>query len=492
MRISVKLSLLALLLMFAVTAFAHPMGNFSINHYSRISAGADGIHLRYVLDFAEIPTYQEMQRTGLVADSADAGTKKYLIQEAETLRHRLVLWLNGNALPLRLESQRISFLAGAGGLPTMKVAFTYRSSWPATLPIHSQIEYADTNFPGRAGWKELVCDAQSAELTSSGCGPERSNELSNYVSDLLNSPPQDTSASLALKIPAVWIANAGKKSHASAHHADVAANSAIAPVRPAAREAANILSGAPPPAAKTPRSAFTELIHSGNSGFWFLFLAALVAASLGALHALEPGHGKTIVAAYLVGSRGTAQHAVALGLIVTAAHTAGVYLLGIITLYASRYLFPEQIYPWLGLLSGATIAGLGVFLILQRWSGADFAHDGADANVAHSHWFAKSPAARQAFASYGKPVSLKQLLLLGITGGMIPCPAALVVLLSAISLHRIGFGFFLIVDFSVGLAAVLIGIGLLMVYARRFMVRWEEQGGSDIFRWLPLASALFI
>src|SRR5207249_6400533 len=135
------------------------------------------------------------------------------------------------------------------------------------------------------------------------------------------------------------------------------------------------LPNAPAPTTpKTPRSAFTELVRSPQSGFWFLLIAALIAASLGALHALEPGHGKTIVAAYLVGSRGTARHAVALGLIVTAAHTAGVYLLGIITLYASRYLFPEQIYPWLGLLSGAIIAGLGIFLVLQRWSNQDFSH----------------------------------------------------------------------------------------------------------------------
>ena len=492
MRLSVRSSLLAGLLMLAATAFAHPMGNFSVNHYARISANADGIRLRYLLDLAEIPTYQEMQRGGLVADPADSRTGKYLTNEADTLRRGLVLWLNGKPVSLRLESQQISFLAGAGGLPTMKVALTYQSGWPAALPTHSQIEYADTNFPGRAGWKELVCDAQGTEVASSGCGPEQSNELSNYATDLLNSPPQNTSASLTLKIPAAWIGTAAKNSNIS-HARHITGGAAMSRLQFGDGKVGKALPNAPAlTTPNTPRSAFTELVRSPQSGFWFLLIAALIAASLGALHALEPGHGKTIVAAYLVGSRGTARHAVALGLIVTAAHTAGVYLLGIITLYASRYLFPEQIYPWLGLLSGATIAGLGVFLILQRWSGADFAHDGADAKVAHSHWFAKSPAARQASASYGKPVSLKQLLLLGITGGMIPCPAALVVLLSAISLHRIGFGFFLIVAFSVGLAAVLIGIGLLMVYARRFTARWAEQGGSNIFRWLPLASALFI
>src|SRR2546423_10348017 len=151
-------------------------------------------------------------------------------------------------------------------------------------------------------------------------------------------------------------------------------------------------------------------------------MSALMAASLGALHALEPGHGKTIVAAYLVGSRGTGAHAVALGTIVTAAHTAGVYLLGAITLYASQYFFPEQIYPWLGLVSGLTIAGLGVFLLLQRASGQDLSHDTAAAP--HRHWFFR-PAGVPPRSADSKPVPLKQLLLLGISGGIIPFPAAL-------------------------------------------------------------------
>src|ERR1700730_9543986 len=109
----------------------------------------------------------------------------------------------------------------------------------------------------------------------------------------------------------------------------------------------------------TPRSKFTELVSARNMSFWFLFSAALIAAGLGALHALEPGHGKTIVAAYLVGTRGTSRHAVLLGLIVTAAHTAGVYLLGGITLYASRWIVPDLLYPWLGLMSGVMMTLLG-------------------------------------------------------------------------------------------------------------------------------------
>jgi ABC-type nickel/cobalt efflux system permease component RcnA len=221
------------------------------------------------------------------------------------------------------------------------------------------------------------------------------------------------------------------------------------------------------------------------------------------LHALEPGHGKTIVAAYLVGTRGTSRHAVLLGLIVTAAHTAGVYLLGGITLYASRWIVPEQLYPWLGVISGLMIAGLASYLFLRACTGESEAH-GHQAGQSHSHWFAsltrsrvveRAPATAPSTAGTLEPadasVPLGRLLTLGITGGMVPCPAALVVLLSALSLHRVGLGLFLIVAFSLGLAAVLIVIGLLMVYARQFMARWQGDGLVSK-RWLPAVSSGFM
>jgi ABC-type nickel/cobalt efflux system permease component RcnA len=239
----------------------------------------------------------------------------------------------------------------------------------------------------------------------------------------------------------------------------------------------------------TPRSAFTELITTRRLSLWFLITAAFIAFGLGALHALEPGHGKTIVAAYLVGSRGTARHALLLGLIVTASHTAGVFALGAITLYASRYIVPEQLYPWLGVFSGLTIAGLGGYMFLRRWSGLDLDHSHT-AGQLHGHWFSSS---KQSDVSPepAKPISLYQLFVLGITGGIIPCPAALVVLLSAFALHRIGLGFFLITAFSLGLAVVLIGFGMLMVYGRRFLGRLQVNGPLTT-RWLPVASAAFM
>jgi high-affinity nickel-transport protein len=249
---------------------------------------------------------------------------------------------------------------------------------------------------------------------------------------------------------------------------------------------------------QTPRSRFTELIQAEHLSAWFLFTAALIAIGLGGLHALEPGHGKTIVAAYLVGSKGTARHAVFLGIIVTASHTAGVFALGAITLYASRYVVPEQLYPWLGALSGITIAVLGCYMLLRRLTGTATDHS-HEPGASHGYWmFWKRPASDQIERAPAQNttnptpfVGLTQLLTLGITGGIIPCPAALIVLLSAFALHRIGLGFFLIVAFSGGLAAVLIGFGMLAVYARRFVTRLQIDGPLTT-RWLPAASAAFI
>ena len=236
--------------------------------------------------------------------------------------------------------------------------------------------------------------------------------------------------------------------------------------------------------------------------FWVLFSAALIAGGLGALHALEPGHGKTIVAAYLVGSRGTARHAVLLGIVVTAAHTAGVYLLGAVTLYASRYIVPEQLYPWLGAISGLSVAGLGVFIFLRHWTGETGDHSHAPGEQ-HSHWFlsmfkqvsATETGNRAAISDDSKSIdrtlSLRELCMLGITGGIVPCPAALVVLLSAFSLHRIGFGLFLITAFSLGLAAVLVTVGLTMVYAKR-LVSSRVRAGNTALRYLPFLSSGFM
>jgi nickel/cobalt exporter len=527
---------LFVLMLGSATSFAHPMGNFSVNHYSKVTIKRGEIEVRYLIDMAEIPTFQEIRQFEMTPRGDDPSTLRYLDRQEQRLKEGLSLQSDGQAVRLETISRQVAFADGAGGLPTMKIGFVFRGKLDGTAGAHN-LSYIDNNFPGRTGWKEIVVLGDGvAILNSSAPGTDRSQELTNYSSDALNSPPQQLSAVVGFRtslsemekhveaavigtssnrtIPAgrnaphqaavqtlvhqgqgrlsAGISGAITSSDLSAKHlspSDLAAQT-IAP---------QSLAGRPQ---NTPRSRFTELISTqGKLSFWILLSAALIAAGLGALHALEPGHGKTIVAAYLVGSRGTARHAVLLGIVVTAAHTAGVYLLGALTLYASRYIVPEQLYPWLGAISGLSVAGLGIFIFLRHWTGESGEHSHAPGEQ-HSHWFLamfKRPArpevtGRVAISADSKPeraLSLRELCMLGVTGGIVPCPAALVVLLSAFSLHRIGFGLFLITAFSFGLAAVLVIVGLTMVYAKRVMFS-RVRAGNTALRYLPFLSSAFM
>jgi len=510
-----RVMLLITVALAAMPLVAHPMGNFSVNHYSGIKLTRDSLELRYLIDMAEIPTFQELQAAGLKADPADPRIPDYLRSKADEFWRGITFKLDGRAVEFDCSERQVIFPPGAGGLPTMKFGFTCRAPLTGVKAGQHFIEYRDDNFQGRAGWKEVIVNADPAlRLASEASHGDRSGELSNYPTDLLNSPPQDLAASATFMVPALARATQPGRSPAASsrlHNSpsmlasgvpagsqkrthDVLATSAAALDR-----SGNSNTKAPPLTANTqgtPRSAFTQLIAAQNLSLWFLVTAAVIAMGLGALHALEPGHGKTLVAAYLVGSRGTALHAVLLGGIVTLAHTAGVYALGAVTLYASRYVVPEKLYPWLGVVSGLIVVVFGLLMFLRRWVNEDSA-----LTEDHRHWYDKvvvSPAtarmpdaAGAGAASARQSVSMRQLLVLGITGGLVPCPAALVVLLSAIALRRIAFGFFLIVAFSFGLAAVLIAIGLLMVHAGRLVSRLNP-GSRLIRRQLPLLSAAFI
>ena len=368
------------------------------------------------------------------------------------------------------------------------------------------LEYRDENFPGRAGWKEIIATADAnVKLTSSSVpGADRSRQLSDYPTDLLNSPPQQLTAQIGFIAQSAAPAVASVKNTVA-----IAKPLAPPPTEPARAPRTDSSSGAASggPSVQltankqaTPRNSFTEMMATKQLSLNVILLGLVVAVGLGAFHALEPGHGKTLVAAYLVGSRGTLKHALALGLIVTGSHTAGVYLLGAVTLYASQYIVPERLYPWLALISGLMVVGLGSVLLLRRYLGKDelVSHQHGHAHHSHDHPHHHDHAHEH--HDHGHPhhhdaptqdISLKQLLALGISGGIVPCPAALVVLLSAVSVQRIGLGLLLIVAFSVGLAAVLIAVGMLMVYARQFMSRFHGEG-RIVTRWLPLTSSVFI
>jgi len=489
--------------LFPAASFAHPMGNFSISHFSAITIQGDSVDVLYLIDMAEIPTFQEMQEAGLSGRTDDPKLQNYLTARSGAFASGLNVTVDGKNVSLQPVSRNVIFTPGAGGLPTMKFGFLYRGKSACKLD-GCRLTFQDGNFPGRAGWKEVVAKAGRGVVLSNSTVPDhdRSSQLTNYPTDLVNSPPQTVEASItfAPAAPAATSSSSATAAPLSARPPKPNANTAVAARQSNVPEVA--ASSAKPPTIdiapnrqQTPRSAFTQLMASQKIGIGIALLAALIAAGLGALHALEPGHGKTIVAAYLVGSKGNAWHAFLLGLIVTITHTAGVYLLGAVTLYAQKYILPEKLYPFLGVLSGILIAGMGFYLFLQRYVGGEVGHSHGASGHSHMSLFnlpSKSTTVTNSAASVSRgSMPARQILLLGITGGIVPCPAALVVLLSALALHRVLFGLFMILSFSVGLAIVLIAMGMVAVYAGRLMSRIGTDGPL-IQRWLPLASALMI
>ena len=535
--------LVALLIVLSVCAAqdiaAHPLGNFSISQYSAIRVMRNAIELRYLIDLAEIPTFQELQEYGIVAQERDPGLRAYLHRRAEALGKVLLLEVNGKRVELKPQSKEIIFPPGAGGLPTMKIGILYTALMPEDSSAGQYlISYRDGNFAGRAGWKEIIATAEPGIKIFDSSVPEtdRSSQLSNYPTALMDSPPQDLQARLSysnptmpgpsasrlsvdltaakleagaarlqsnrrhLKLPTAKPMSTERVDNDPDRSPDAGTSMTQAPATEVAPPADSSAVQLQPNKQPTPRNRFTELMAMKQWGWGLVLMALAVAVGLGGVHALEPGHGKTLVAAYLVGSQGTMKDAFFLGLIVTATHTAGVYLLGAVTLYAAQYVMPEQLYPWLGVLSGVLITGIGLVLFARRFFGNanlifDHHHHGDQAHAAHDHHHGDHLHHHpHVHPHHGikRDVSLRELMALGISGGIVPCPAALVVLLSAVSMQRITLGLLLIVGFSVGLAAVLIVTGLMMVYARRFMARFFVGEGELTRRWLPLTSAVFI
>jgi ABC-type nickel/cobalt efflux system permease component RcnA len=502
-------ALLALLL--PGVASAHPLGNFTVNHYARIEPRLDGLRIFYVLDEAEIPTFQDRPQ---IAADADA----FADTRAAQIGANLHVSLDGQPVPLHLDSRSLTLPEGAGGLSTLRLEATYSASFAASAQPLS-LEMRDDNDPTRIGWREIVAtpgDSAAALQRSSVPSTDVTNALHQYPEDLLNSPLDVRQAALTFA-PAV-----------------------------ASQPAAPVLTAGATPSGNAvldrARATFADLANADELTPAFLVFAVGVALVLGAAHALQPGHGKTVVAAYLVGSRGTARHAAFLGMTVTATHTAGVYALGLVTLVLSQYILPERLYPILEVGSGALVLGIGLWLFGQRLlaalglrrvhgHGHSYGHDHHHHSMA-DHSLTDHSAADHSSADHSSAdrltedhsaegphsteghhhsadghehaadghhhhvhatprVGWRSLLALGISGGLLPCPEALMVLLITIAAHRVLFGLLLIVSFSTGLAAVLVGFGLLLVYARGLFTRMNLNSGL-VPRLLPVASAFVI
>jgi nickel/cobalt transporter (NicO) family protein len=431
-RLAVAAALVLAALFAPAAASAHPLGNFTVNHYAGLEVAGDTVYVRYALDLAEIPTYQL---------GAEVRRPAY----ARELERQLVLTLDGRRLPLQLVSRRVTSRPGAGGLPTLRLDAVYRAAGSGTA-----LTFRDTSFPGRIGWREVTIRGRDGGRVVAANVPPRSasDVLRSYPRDQLRSPLDVSTAEATIDLgSAPAEAPTVETVHASGHAG----------------------------------GGFAALIEQGDVTVGVLLLSLLIAMFWGAAHALTPGHGKAMVAAYLVGTKGTARHAFLLGGTVTVAHTAGVFALGFVTLGLSAFVVPETLYPWLTLVSGVLVVVVGASVLRQRLRSQR--HARAHYNHHHHHH-------EHDHGHHDHALTSKGILGVGIAAGLLPCPSALVVLLSAIALHRIGLGLALIVAFSFGLAATITAIGLVAVLARQTFGRVALDG--PLVRALPAVSAALI
>ena len=390
------------------------------------------------------------------------------------------------------------------------------------------MQFSNQNFAGRIGWHEIaVTPAAGVTVFDSNA---YSTSLTNGLTEALQALPEagpldERTIHMSMNGAGLPLGASALKARplsgipASASAADGATTRALGISENAwivrkTRELINAISGP----RLEPRVAI-----------W----ALLAALFLGAVHALSPGHGKTLVGAYLIGSRGTPKHALFLGFTVTVTHTLGVFLLGFATLYASRFVVPERMFPILSLISAVLVLGMGLILLVQRGRAASRAlrpassrratefvpfvpatagagvgyslmlahqhahlHDHGD-GVSHSHadgmMHSHGGGPMHSHLPPGAPgerVIWKNLLTLGVSGGLVPCPSAMVLLLAAIALNKTAYGMLLVLVFSVGLAMTLTAVGLIFLYARN---RLRKPGSAA--RWphvLPVVSASII
>jgi nickel/cobalt exporter len=494
--------------LFANLAQAHPMGNFSINHYARITPQANSVEVLYVLDLAELPTLQLLQGWNLTKDSPHAEIERKAHAQALEWLAGLRFVENGVAVSPRLGRTEAVIQDGAGGLPVIRINSYLH------LPARSgKFEYEDRNFAERAGWKEVVVDPD---------GVDRTKALTAYPQDPTLAPPQDLSAHFQMTVAAPVVSQVAP------------------PVRETVPPAPSI---APPVAtAATPletqslgtvkRNDFLSRTLTGSKTSLPLGVALLclaVAFGIGALHAVEPGHGKTMVAAYLVGSRGTFKQAIFLGGMVTFTHTISVFALGVITLFLSQYVLPETMTKVLGVVSGVSIIWIGGLLLYRRSKKLltkkashlhthdhhHHEHDQAHGHHHHPHSHQHHEHAPHAHAHDGHThthdshththdghthshvpegdVSMGSLIALGVSGGLVPCPAALVLLLSCISIGRPGFGLLLLITFSLGLALVLMLIGVMVLVVKKSVPKSNKKSHIEAWaRFAPVFSAAAI
>ena len=426
---------------FAGTASAHPLGNYTVNRAVVIRVGVSGLEVRYVVDMAEIPAFSELQAIDTNADGRTDGSEltAYAASACDADRRALVARLNGGSLEFAQRvAPQLSFPAGAGGLPTLRLVCSFGAPLRAGDDAMT-ISIRDATDDGHVGWHEvIIAGASGVYLTSSDVpAVSRSVELTSYPIASLQSPPDVRAGTATFRLVAGAAGN----------------GTAVGPAAPLSRSTAN-----------DPLAALV----GGPLAPLPVLLGILLAAGLGAAHAVSPGHGKTLVAAYLIGSQGSRRHAATLGLTVALTHTAGVFALGAVTLLAGQFLVPERVIGWLSIGSGVLVVLLGAGLVVRAVRGSGRAHDrGHGHGHGHLHSHPHGPAHPHPDAhSHAGDLRARNVVALGLAGGMVPSASALIVLLVAITTGRLLLGLVLILAFGAGMSLVLGGLAVATTMLR--------------------------
>ncbi len=402
------------------SAAAHPLGNFTINHLARLESRGAELRIHYVLDIAEIPAFQIMHAAGAWTP---ARLHDWVNDESVRVAGGLSIDADGVALPLRLQRASARTRAGAGGLPILYWTGDYITRIPrrAALSLRDLV-YSDR----RIGWKDVILPGLA----------DPTDDLRSYPSALIGSPRQNDAATFDVVDGRI-------------DHVRVSGDDAAAPGAPSILRA----------------SLLSDLIAREDQTPVWVLLTVLAAFGLGALHGLEPGHGKALLAFTLVGARATVKQAAILALALTFAHTIAVVLLGIVLTFAAGFA-TESLFGWITLISGIAVAFIGarsMSAALTHAAAHRDHHDHHHEGHGHSHAIPGS-----------SPLHFRSAVVAAMSGGIAPCPAAIVVLLAALHLHRVGYGLALIVVFSLGLAAVLTGLGFGVVRGAAWLGRRSE------------------
>ena len=497
---ALPLAFLAILVLPAVV-LAHPLGNFTINHYAGLRIEPDRVTLDLVIDQAEIPAFQARQALDTNEDGevSDAELDAGRVSSCDALADDLHLAIDGSPMEPTLTAAGIELRPGVGGLSTLRQVCVFEAALVKPVASGTHVEFADSSYAGRLGWREIVVEGSGVAVTPVE-GELRDSSISDrlqaYPADRLDNALADERVVVAISpggaaLPPVAVSDA---TPVDAIPADPAP---VAHTRPAAAVPGGV-GGEIPALFPTPdRTPFVVL------------LSLATAAALGAAHALTPGHGKSLMAAYLVGTRGTPVHAIGLGLSVSASHTLGILALAALIVGAQGVLNPDLVVRSAPVLAAAGIVAIGGWMLLselRRRHAArtaahvhehehghehdDLDHDqDQDQTEPHSHGgvpHSHLPAA-------GTTVTWRSLFVLGLAGGLIPSTSALLILLGAIASGRSAFGVVLVVAFGLGMAAVMTAVGLALIFARG---RLDGVATDSLFgklrTWMPLAAACLV